>query len=178
MTIYTIGHSNHSLNKLLTLLQSIGAELLVDVRFAPFSRRNPQFNRPDLSDALEAAGIAYRHLPDLGGRREARPGPSPNDALPVGAFRNYADYAGGPAFKEMIAKLIAASEKRRTVVMCAEADWRHCHRRIITDHLLSYGQEVLHISPSASCERAALDPLCLVEGPGKVSYPARQGDLF
>ncbi|MDX1401810.1 MAG: DUF488 domain-containing protein, partial [Kiloniellales bacterium] len=153
-------------------------ELLFDVRRSPFSRRNPQFNRPTLSEALDECGISYRHLAELGGMREAGASPSPNCALPEGAFRNYADYAASFIFQETLKKVISESDRQRIALICAESGWRHCHRRIIADHLISYGKNVLHLGPNGEEEAAAPDPLAMITGPGQVTYPPRQGDLF
>ena len=100
-TIFTIGHSTRTLAQLIALLREARIELLVDVRSVPRSRTNPQFNIDILPEALAAAGVGYRHLPSLGGRRHHRKNamPSPNTLWRNESFRNYADYAGTEAFR-------------------------------------------------------------------------------
>jgi uncharacterized protein (DUF488 family) len=177
MTIYTIGHSNHSQDHLLKLLSDAGIDCLLDVRATPFSRRNPQFNAPELESALKTVGISYRHAEIFGGKRGPT-GQSPNVAIEEGALRNYADHALTSAFQDALDKLITLGAKRRPAIMCAEANWRHCHRRIITDHLLGRGQEVLHLLGRGGVEDAILDPVAQVDDQGVVTYPPRQGALF
>ena len=177
MTIYTIGHSNHTQDHLLKLLSDAGIDCLLDVRATPFSRRNPQFNAPDLEGALKAVGISYRHAEIFGGKRTPS-GHYPNEAIEEGTLRNYAGHALSPAFQDALDKLISLGAKRRPAIMCAEANWRHCHRRIITDHLLGRGEEVLHLLGRGGMEDATLDPLARVDDQGIVTYPPHQGALF
>ena len=72
MRLYTIGHSTRPADEFIALLKDSGVDLLADVRSFPLSRHNPQFNSDGLADALAEAGIAYRHLKALGGRRGAQ----------------------------------------------------------------------------------------------------------
>src|SRR5207247_7661786 len=103
-----------------------------DVRIAPGSRRHPQFARAALMRWLPAFGIAYAWAPDLGGRREAGPR-SPDTALQEPAFRGYADHMRGEAFGPAIERVLGRACSEATAVMCAEADWRRCHRPRIAD---------------------------------------------
>jgi len=162
------------------MLTAAGVSVLADVRTYPSSRRHPQFDRRALDRSLAAAGIAYRHLPALGGRREVQvlDRPSPNGAWAEAAFRNYADYALTPAFRDGLAGLMTLAERGPVAMMCAEADWRQCHRRIVTDHLLAAGQTVVHLTAPDVQEIAELSPDATVEMSGAVTYPPRQGDLF
>ena len=141
--IYTIGHSTRPIETFLDLLRNAGAMRLVDVRAVPRSRFNPQYNREALEGALCAAGLDYRAMPALGGLRKARLD-SPNLGLKEG-FRGFADYALTPAFRTALNELAALAEERPTAFMCAEADWRNCHRQIIADRLLAEGHDVRHI---------------------------------
>jgi uncharacterized protein (DUF488 family) len=140
MTIYTIGHSHHELAHFLTLLRKYGVSLLVDVRSKPFSRYAPQFDTDTLCKFLEAEGIAYLHLPSLGGR--------PDDpALWTRSGKpDYDRVENSPAFLEGVDALIDSSRRQRTVLMCAEADPLRCHReRLIAPLLRQRGVEVRHI---------------------------------
>src|SRR5579864_2577486 len=145
--IFTIGHSTHPIAEFLTLLQQVAVDLLVDVRSIPRSRTNPQFNADVLPKALAEAGITYRHLRALGGLRHRTKGgiPSPNTLWRVAAFRNYADYATTDAFRRGLDELRALARGHCCAIMCAEAVWWRCHRRIIADYLLAEGTAVAHI---------------------------------
>jgi uncharacterized protein (DUF488 family) len=136
--IFTIGHSTHPIAQFLTLLQQVGVDLLADVRSILRSRTNPQFNADALSEALGKAGIRYRQLPSLGGPRHRKKGepPSVNIFWQVAAFRNYADYAATDSFRTGLNELRALSRDNCCAIMCAEAVWWRCHRRIITDYLI------------------------------------------
>jgi uncharacterized protein (DUF488 family) len=179
--IFTIGHSTRSVAELAALLRDAGVALLVDVRSLPRSRANPQFNAEALAPALAAEGIGYRHLPALGGlrgRRKPAPdhdpgdaGPSPNGLWQVGAFRNYADYAMSEAFRAGLAELRALARERPTAIMCAEAVWWRCHRRIIADYLLARGVPVRHIMGPGKIVPATLTPGARPQADGTVLYP-------
>ena len=156
VTLFTIGHSTRGIGELLALLAEHGIETLVDVRRFPASRRHPQFSREALATSLGAAGIAYVHEPDLGGRRQPRPD-SPNTAWRVAAFRGYADYMGTEPFAAALERLLRSAARSRTAMMCAEAvPWR-CHRRLIADAATAAGAEVLHILGPGRAERHQLD---------------------
>ena len=131
----------------------------MDVRSVPKSRFNPQFNAKALAQSLKAAGIGYRHMPELGGLRAARKDgvPSPNGFWANEHFRNFADYTATPEFREGLAGLRALGPPLLCAILCAEADWRQCHRQIITDYLLSAGETVMHIAKDGTLENARLD---------------------
>jgi uncharacterized protein (DUF488 family) len=122
-------------------MHEVGVDLLVDVRSIPRSRTNPQFNADALAGTFAEAGIAYRHLPALGGLRHRTKAtePSPNTLWRVAAFRYYADYAGTDVFRTGLDELRALARDHRCAIMCAEAVWWRCHRRIIADYLLARG---------------------------------------
>jgi hypothetical protein len=178
--IYTIGHSTRPLEALIALLSGAAVDLLVDVRAFPRSRSNPQFNAETLADALTAAEISYRHIDALGGRRGIQQlgGPSPNTAWRETGFRNYADYALSQAFREGLDDLMGLARAQTCAVMCAEAVWWRCHRRIIADYLLASGGEVLHILGPGKAGPARLTPGAVVRPDGAVHYPGNQGELF
>ncbi len=142
--VRTIGHSTRTLEELLALLRAHGVTRLVDVRTVPRSRHNPQFNRDTLPDALQAAGIAYLHMPGLGGLRHPR-ADSQNTAWHNEGFRGFADYMQTAPFEASLAELIALARQEPVALMCAEAvPWR-CHRSLIADALLARGIPVDHI---------------------------------
>ena len=180
MRLYTIGHSTRPADELIALLKDSGVDLLADVRSVPLSRHNPQFNADVLAGALAEAGIEYRHLKALGGRRGAQKlgQPSPNAGWRVAGFRNYADYALAPAFRDGLQTLLDLANDHTCAVMCAEAHWSRCHRRIITDHLLAAGHEVDHILGLGETGPARLTPHAQVQPDRSVHYPARQGVLL
>jgi len=114
------------------------------VRTFPGSRRYPQFNQTELANSLELAAIDYLHMPNLGGRRRARPD-STNIAWRNESFRGYADYMETEAFRNAIDELLQVAGRKRTVIMCAEAVWWRCHRSLISDYLKARGVLVTHI---------------------------------
>jgi uncharacterized protein (DUF488 family) len=159
-TIFTIGHSTRSIGELVDLLQQVAVNLLVDVRSIPRSRTNPQFNTDVLPLELAEAQIGYRHLAALGGLRHRKQGaaPSPNTLWRVAAFRNYADYAATDAFRMGLDELRALARDNCSAIMCAEAVWWRCHRRIIADYLLAEGIPVAHIMGHNKTELATFTP--------------------
>ena len=144
-TLYTIGHSTRTLDELIAALQAHEIKTLVDIRAFPMSRRLPQFNRDSLEQTLPAAGIHYVWMKALGGYRKKIREDSPHIAMRNASFRNYADYMLTPEFENAAAELIALAEKGRTAYMCAERVYFHCHRMLVSDWLVSHGNEVLHI---------------------------------
>jgi uncharacterized protein (DUF488 family) len=140
---------NTSIAEFLALLQEVRRSAR-DVRSIPRSRTNPQFNADAFPATLAEAGIAYRHLPALGGLRHRTKAaePSPNTLWRVAAFRNYADYVGTDAFRTGLGELRALARDHCCAIMCAEAVWWRCHRRIIADYLLGRGVPVMHIMGS------------------------------
>jgi len=155
--IWTIGHSKRSAQEFLETLEAYGINLLADVRRFPSSRSNSQFNQNELAPALRAAGIEYIHFPELGGRRRPRPD-SDNALWRNASFRGYADYMETAEFEQCIDRLIAAAAERRVAIMCAEAVWWRCHRRLIADYLECVGIEVTHILTASQSKRHPLTP--------------------
>lgn len=180
MVIFTIGHSTRSTDELIVPLREAGVDLLVDVRTVPRSRYNPQFNTDALPAPLAEAGIGYRHMGVLGGLRH-RPkgaGPSANGGWRNEAFQAYADYALTPAFRVGLGELIGLGQRHVPAVMCAEAVWWRCHRRIVADYLLVAGVEVRHIMDHGKIEPATLTPGAEPQADGTILYPAAQGTLI
>ena len=103
--VLTVGHSDRPLEEFVELLQAHGTTLVADVRKMPGSRRNPQFGRDALPQALRQAGIGYVHLPGLGGLRRRRPD-SPNGGWKNASFRGYADYMLTPEFEGSLEELL------------------------------------------------------------------------
>jgi uncharacterized protein (DUF488 family) len=150
-------------------------EVLADVRRYPSSRRMPWFSQEPLAAALRDSGIEYVHLPELGGRRNPRPD-SPNGGWRVGQFQGYADHMASAEFAAGIERLLATAERRRTAVMCAEAAWWRCHRRLLSDALVARGWKVLHLDARGAAEPHALTEFAVVEGEA-VRYPPAQAAL-
>jgi uncharacterized protein (DUF488 family) len=180
MTIFTIGHSTRTLEHLIAALAAAQIDCVADVRRFPRSRRHPQFNLESLAQALPEAGIAYRHFEALGGRRgggAAALAASPNTLWREAPFRNYADYAETAEFHAAFDSLRALASERRVAVMCAEAVWWRCHRRIIADYLLAGGAEVVHILDKGKLEPARLTEGAQARADGTILYAADQGRL-
>src|SRR3954469_14664749 len=144
--LLTVGHSTHALPEFLSLLRGAGVELVADVRRFPGSRRHPHFGGEALAASLGEAGIGYAHLVELGGRRSAMPD-SPNDGWQVAAFRGYADHLRSDEFARGRAHLEELALSRRVAVMCAEAQWWRCHRRLVADVFAFSGWSVVHVMP-------------------------------
>jgi uncharacterized protein (DUF488 family) len=144
----TIGHGTRSADEFVATVAEADARTLVDVRRYPGSRRNPQFNQRALAAALAAAGIRYVHAVDLGGRRSGELGEERFACIRTAAFRSYAARMGQQEWQEALA---AALAEQSPCFMCAEIDWRRCHRRLIADLLAARGHAVLHLlAPSES----------------------------
>jgi uncharacterized protein (DUF488 family) len=170
---FTIGHSTRPVEELIALLAAAEVQLLVDVRHIPRSRTNPQFNRDVLPVTLEPRGIDYRHFASLGGLR-SKPrggGESVNQLWRNSSFRNFADYALTREFAEGFAELLELGQARRTAIMCAEAVWWRCHRRVIADYLLQRGERVFHIMSRERFEPATLTPGAVPQPDGTLIYP-------
>jgi uncharacterized protein (DUF488 family) len=171
-TIFTVGHSSQPLEGLAELLRAHGIGQVGDVRRWPRSRRHPHYDDDALAVELAPRGIAYAHLPELGGHRDPVAG-SRNDGWDVEAFRGYADHILAAEFGRGVVRLEALATARRTAVMCAEAAWEKCHRRLLSDVLAIRGWEVLHIGPDAKLTTHAITDFAVVED-GLPRYPAAQ----
>jgi uncharacterized protein (DUF488 family) len=142
--IYTIGHSTHSIEEFLAMLQSFDIKNLVDIRSLPGSRKYPQFDQENLQLVLPENGINYLYMKDLGGRRKVRPD-SKNTRWRNASFQGYADHMETNMFKNAIVELEKIASQTNTVYMCAEAVWWRCHRSMVSDYLKARGWKVLHI---------------------------------
>jgi uncharacterized protein (DUF488 family) len=173
LPFFTIGHSNRSLAAFVGLLQAAEVELVADIRTVPKSRANPQFNRDSLPGSLLGFGIGYEHMGALGGLRGRTATPAEVNGLWENrSFHNYADYALTAPFAAGLAHLVAAGRGRRSAVMCSEAVWWRCHRRIVADWLIARGETVVHIMGEGRLEPARLTPGAVVRPDGTVVYPA------
>jgi uncharacterized protein (DUF488 family) len=170
---FTIGHSTRPVTEFIDLLKGAQIALLVDVRSVPRSRTNPQYNRDILPETLARSAIGYEHMAALGGLRARQDVPPDVNAFWQNqSFHNFADYALTPAFRSGLAHLRALGHEGRCAVMCAEAVWWRCHRRIITDYLVSDGERVCHIMGSGKVEPATLSPAAVRQHDGTLVYPA------
>lgn len=175
-TLWTIGHSNRAWEAFEAMLGDAGIAVLADVRRFAGSRRNPQFSRDAMPRALAEAGIRYWPLPAMGGRRVVQPG-SPNTAWRVEAFRAYADHLASPEYIAAREALMATALAERTCVMCAEALWWQCHRRLIADDFVARGWTVLHLLAPGKVEPHALNPDAVMVD-GVLRYPGPQPSLL
>ena len=174
--VFTIGHSTRMIPEFVELLREAGVNMVVDVRTVPRSRTNPQFNRDALPGSLEDFQIAYEHVAELGGLRgrQRNTAPSPNGFWDNQSFRNYADYALTDAFRTGLARLRHVAAERPTAIMCAEAVWWRCHRRIIADYLMAAGGTVFHILSPGKVEAATMNAAARrLPGEGLV-YPEQE----
>jgi uncharacterized protein (DUF488 family) len=170
-TLWTIGHSNRSIDEFLKLLENQEIQAIADVRRFPGSRRHPHFGADLLREELSKAGIEYHHFAGLGGRR-GKPAPdSPNTGWRVASFNAYADYMSGAPFLTDLDALISLARECRVCLMCSEAlPWR-CHRRLIADALIVRGWRVLDIMGSGQPREHALTSFVRVVG-DRLIYPA------
>jgi len=173
--IWTIGHWTCPVPTFLEPLDSVGITLLVDVRAQPGSRRNPQFGSAEMSRWLNEAGIGYRHLPELGGRRRQQSvDPTINAGWQNASFKNYADYTLSTDYESGIERLTSLARDRRVAIMCGEPmPWR-CHRLLIANTLSARGWTVWHLSTGASPRKHRLGQwgaTPTIDERGRLSYP-------
>jgi uncharacterized protein (DUF488 family) len=171
---FTVGHSTRPVEEFVDLLERAQVACVVDVRTVPRSRTNPQYNRDVLPETLARFEIGYEHIAALGGLRARTQGVAPevNAFWQNQSFHNYADYALTPPFRCGLARLRELGHERRCAIMCAEAVWWRCHRRIIADYLMAAGETVFHI-----LGRNHVEPAHMTDGAERASgdtliYPA------
>jgi len=175
-SIWTVGHSNRSIEDFTRILTAHRIERVIDVRRFPASRKWPHFDAESLGRSLPAAGIDYAGMPELGGRRKPRPD-SPHVAWRVDAFRGYADFMDSEEFARSLAKAIGLARDRRSALTCAEAlPWR-CHRSILADAFLARGWEVLEILSEREARPRKLPNFARLEGERVLYDRAGQPDL-
>jgi len=173
LPVYTIGHSTRTIPEFVELLRAGRARLVIDVRTVPRSRTNPQYNSNVLADELEPYQLGYARIAELGGLRgRSRDVPPETNAFWENqSFHNYADYALSDAFAEGLEQLIARADEQPTAIMCSEAVWWRCHRRIIADYLLMRGRAVLHLMGKDRVEPARMTAAAKRRD-GQLVYPA------
>lgn len=171
--IFTVGHSTRPIPEFADLLRPAGVSLVVDVRTIARSRRNPQYNEDVLGSKLGEYQIGYMRIPGLGGlrKRSAEVPRTVNAFWHNDSFHNYADYAHSGEFAGALGELLDLGLSQRCAIMCAEAVWWRCHRRIIADYLLAEGRSVLHLMGAGRADPAQLTPGARISG-SKVLYPA------
>jgi uncharacterized protein (DUF488 family) len=142
--IWTVGHSTRTIDEFINLLLAYNIELLADIRSYPGSKRYPHFNKNQLCISLAGNHIEYLHIPELGGKRKPA-GVTAHAEWKNVSFRAYADYMDTDTFYKGITILKNISKVKRTAIMCAEALWWKCHRRLVSDYMSKQGIEVIHI---------------------------------
>ena len=170
---FTIGHSTRPVTEFIDLLKGAQITLLIDVRSVPRSRTNPQYNRDILPETLTRSAIGYEDMAALGGLRARQDVPPDVNAFWQNqSFHNFADYAMTPAFRSGLARLRALGHEGRCAIMCAEAVWWRCHRRIIADYLIAAGETVFHILSADRVEPARMTEAAKTYGDGSLMYGA------
>lgn len=173
LPLYTIGHSTRTIQEFVNLLQAAKITAVADIRSIPRSRTNPQYNADVFPNTLATFGIDYMLIPDLGGRRKKMETAENTNAFwQHDSFKNYADYALTDGFEDGLNELVALGRDKRCAMMCSEAVWWRCHRRIVTDYLLARGEEVIHLMDNDKQVPASLTKEAVIQN-GKVTYPAR-----
>ncbi len=169
----TVGHSNLELDDFLDMLRTAEVDLIVDVRRLPGSRKYPWFDQENLAGSLRGADIGYRHEVALTGRRpRQRDIPDEvNGFWENRSFHNYADYALSEEFQAGLDRLRSV-DAVRPAVLCSEAVWWRCHRRLISDHLLAHGERVLHVMGPGKITPAEPTVGAVFGDDGAVTYPA------
>ena len=169
LVIFTIGHSTRTADEFLTLLTAHGVRQIADVRTVPQSKRHPHFSRDALAASLAAQGVGYRHFPALGGLRRPR-ADSVNTAWQHPGFRGYADHMQTDEFRHALGQLEQFASQVSTSVLCAEAVWWQCHRRLLADALIFRGASVRHILSAAEPKPHELSDFARAQA-GGVIYP-------
>ena len=178
MTLYTIGHSTRTYDELVAALAAWDVATLVDIRHFTRSRANPQFNAASLRRKLPRDGIEYVTLPALGGRRGRAKDVDPdrNAGWTNASFKNYADYAESAAFAGGLDELLERAASETCAIMCAEAVWWRCHRRIVADYAITRRVRVFHIFTATKAERAVRTPFAKLDRRTRtLRYPPANG---
>jgi len=171
--IFTVGHSTRTIEDFVDLLRVGRVDTVVDIRSVPRSRTNPQYNLDILPGLLSGRRVAHTQIHELGGLRKASEAipPEINGFWHNRSFHNYADYALSDAFDVGLSRLLVLAKGRRCAIMCAEAVWWRCHRRIVADYLIARGRVVEHLMGKARIERARMTGAARLRG-DKLVYPA------
>ncbi|EQB14704.1 hypothetical protein L288_00700 [Sphingobium quisquiliarum P25] len=171
-TIYTIGHSTRPIDTFVDMLRGGNVQCVVDVRTIPRSRTNPDYNLDSLPETLSRWQIRHRFIKALGGRRgrQKQVAADVNGFWDNQSFHNYADYALSPEFLAGLHELEQLARETCCAIMCSEAVWWRCHRRIIADYLIAGGWNVLHLMDRGRIEPARMTPAASVAGE-VITYP-------
>jgi uncharacterized protein (DUF488 family) len=171
---FTIGHSTRPIAMFVDLLREAEVGLVVDVRTVPRSRANPQYNTDVLSGSLSDFQISYEHTAALGGLRgrKREVPPDVNAFWENQSFHNYADYAMSEEFHIGLTRLFELGHANRCAIMCSEAVWWRCHRRIIADYLILAGEIVFHILGPRHIDQAHMTSGAKIGPSGTLTYPA------
>jgi uncharacterized protein (DUF488 family) len=179
--LITYGHGTESAERTITLLRSASVSLIVDIRIAPGSKRNPQFARPELEQWLPEAGIAYRWDKRLGGYRKPSAG-NPDIAWREDMYRGYAEHMRGPEFLAAIDAVladVAGMTPGRVAVMCSESSWQHCHRRLVADFTqAARGVQVRHLAHDGTLQDHVPSPGLRLRDDGLLAYDYGQPPLI
>lgn len=172
LPVFTIGHSTRSIPEFVHLLQAGKVKLVVDIRTVPRSRANPQYNLDALPAELAEFGIHHTRIAELGGFKKSTVDVPPefNGYWQNKSFHNYADYALSEGFRTGFVELLKLSKHTRTAIMCSEAVWWRCHRRIVADYLIREGREVFHLMGEHDVKPATQTPGA-VNLPEGIQYP-------
>jgi uncharacterized protein (DUF488 family) len=173
LPFFTIGHSTRTIADFVELLRVGQVRMVIDIRTVPRSRTNPQYNLDSLGEALAAWQIGHGRIAALGGLRGRvrEVPPERNGWWRNRSFHNYADHALSEEFRAGLEALVALGRERPVAIMCSEAVWWRCHRRLIADHLIARGETVFHLMDGGRSEPARLSEGARVVD-GAVSYPA------
>jgi uncharacterized protein (DUF488 family) len=173
LPFFTVGHSTRSIPEFAQLLRAGEVAMVADIRTVPRSRTNPQYNLDTLPDVLAAYQVDHTRIEALGGLRGRSRDVSPvvNGWWKNRSFHNYADYALSEQFRQGLEELTALGRDRRVAMMCSEAVWWRCHRRIVADYLLLRGEEVIHLMGTDRVESATLTPAARPASDGAITYP-------
>ena len=171
LPVFTIGHSTRTIADFVTLLRAGQVQLVIDIRRMPRSRTNPQYNVDALPAALAPYQIDHMRIAELGGLRKKLDISSETNGFWTNrSFHNYADYALTDEFQRGFDGLLQVSARQRAAIMCAEAVWWRCHRRIVADYLIAAGRTVYHLMGTDGVQVATLTAGAVRAG-DKLHYP-------
>ncbi|MGJ5195732.1 DUF488 domain-containing protein [Bradyrhizobium sp. HKCCYLRH1030] len=176
LPVFTIGHSTRTIAEFVTLLRAGEVQLVVDIRRIPRSRTNPQYNSEVLPAELARHQIGHLRIAELGGlRKTSGISPDKNGFWTNKSFHHYADYALSDDFRRGFDRLLTVSAAQRTAIMCAEAVWWRCHRRIVADYLIDAGRAVYHLMGHDEVRAATLSEGAVRAG-DRLTYPGSNNE--
>jgi uncharacterized protein (DUF488 family) len=155
--VYTVGHSNRTLDELIRILKTNDIKMLLDIRSYPFSRRHPQFAKESLREAVIEQDIQYHWAGrQLGGMRKVT-NAGVHSALPTAGLQGFAEYMKSEAFSKAVTQLVGLAAKGNTVMLCAEKVPEQCHRSLISDYLDINSVKVIHLIDESTREEHRLN---------------------